>query len=188
MSKASLVVAVLLAGLFAPTLSRAAEFHPPSMIDAIRAGTGYTVPASWSGIWTTTDSTYTCAPRVLTDASTYQDTLCAGQSFEPDTTGGFNYQCTGTVTDTEVHLTCTGSFTFEGCTMTFTSVMDGTRTADTAVSTSTLTTTYNPPMCIFQPDSCEVIVSRTTRIAPQPGTCTTPTRQGTWGQLKVRYR
>ncbi len=172
------------------TGAQAAPPRPPGLIDAVKsvAGTGYTIPASWSGIWTTTDSTYNCTPHTLKDVSTYVDTLCAGQSFEPDTTDGFDYQCTGTVTDTEVHLTCSGSFTFEGCTGTFSTVTDGTRIGDTAISTSTYTVTWSPSFCAFQADLCEVSVTRTTRIAPQPGTCTTPTRQGTWGALKVKYR
>ncbi len=167
--------------------SEARPFKPPTLIDAVR-GTGYTIPAAWSGIWQYEDSTYQCTPRVLTGTDSGLDTLCAGTSFEPDTTEGINYDCTGTVTDTFVDITCTGAIKFEGCSATFETRSIGNRTGETFIATTTISTTWTPPGCAFQPNTCEQIVSRNTRIAPQPEGCATPALQGTWGALKSRYR
>ncbi len=181
------LMAVVLTALILPLASEAREFKRPSALDAVR-GTGFAIPAAWAGVWLYEDSTYTCSPRVFTELESGLDTLCAGVSLEPDTSGGFTYDCNGTVTDTQIDLTCTGSFKDDGCTVNFTSVTEGTRTGETFIATVTFSISYSPPFCAFVPNFCEVLVSRSTRIAPQPGGCATPTWQGTWGNLKTRYR
>lgn len=182
-----LVFAVLLTACLLPSHAHAAV-RSMTLRQALTATGGYTIPAAWAGIWAYTDTTYDCTTLAVTNVSTGQDTLCAGQSFEPDTTGGFNYNCTGTVTDTQVNLTCSGSFSFGACTGNFTQVGRGTRTGDTAFYVSTFTTTWSPPNCAFQNDSCDQTNSHTTRIGAAPPGCTTPTRARTWGQVKTYYR
>jgi len=181
------LAAVVLAAVLFPVTSEARAFQPPTWTSAVR-GAGYTIPAEWAGVWQDDDSTYTCSPRVLTDTSSDIDTLCAGTYFGPDTTGGGEYDCTGSITSTTIDLTCTGSFTFEECTVTFDFHFEGTRSGDTSVVTSTFSTTYTPSGCAFQPDECQVIVTRSTRIAPQPPGCLTSARSSSWGALKTRYR
>lgn len=187
MSRSRLLAMVLLAAVVIPTAASAREFKPPSLLEAI-AGTGFSIPAAWSGVWQYQDSTYQCTPRTLTDTDSGLDTLCAGTSFEPDTTEGVQYDCTGTVSDTFVDITCTGSLTFEDCTGTFQTRSVGTRTGESYIATTTVTLTWSPAFCALQADSCTEIVTRATRISPQPGGCTTAAIQGTWGSLKTRYR
>lgn len=176
-----------LAAILFPAVAHARTFQPPTWAAAMR-GAGYTIPAEWSGIWVDTDSTYSCTPRVFLETTTDTDTLCAGSYFGPDTTGGGDYDCTGTITATTIDLTCTGSFTFEDCTATFDFHFEGSRTGDTSIVTATFNSSYSPPGCAFQPDDCQIIVTRSTRIAPQPPGCLTSVERSTWGQVKARYR
>lgn len=187
MNKLRLLTAALLAAVLMPATSEARAFQPPTWTAALRGG-GYTIPAEWAGVWQDDDSTYSCSPRVLLDTSSDTDTLCAGTFFGPDTTGGQEYDCTGSITSTTVDVTCSGSIAFEECTATFEYHFVGTRSGDTSVMTSTFSTTYTPSGCALLPDECEEIVTRSTRIAPEPPGCLTPTQTTTWGQLKTRYR
>lgn len=187
MNRLRLLAAVLLAAVILPTISAAAPFKRPSVLDAMQ-GSGYSIPPEWAGVWQYEDSTYTCTPRAFTDYDTGLDTLCTGVAVQPDTTGGIEFNCTGTVTPTSVDLTCTGGFTFMGCTATYTDHSVGTRTGDTFVITSTYSLTWSPPLCAFQADTCEETVTRSTRLSGDQTGCPTPARQGTWGALKTRYR
>lgn len=188
MKQLRLVFAVLLAACVLPSLAHA-TVHSLTLRRALTAAGGYTIPAAWAGIWAYNDTTYDCTTHAVTSVDTGQDTLCAGQSFEPDSTGtGFSYNCTGTVTDTQLNLTCTGSFSFSGCGATYTLVGTGTRSGDTAFTVSTFSTTWSPPNCAFQADSCEQTNSHQTRIGAAPPGCTTATHAKTWGQVKQYYR
>lgn len=184
------VAALLLFAILGASTAEAARFRPPSVVDLLHANGGYVVPAEWAGIWQTTDSTYKCTPRTLDSFAAYLDTICQGTSYEPDTTGGFYYNCTGTVTTTAIDLTCTATILVPefGCEITYVIRTIGSRTGETAVYTSRVTTTFNPSMCFGLEDSCLETVSRVTRIAPEPPTCTTATLPSTWGAIKSRYR
>lgn len=188
MPRWSRLAALMLAGLLSASLAQSATFRPLSLQGMLHASGTYTIPDEWAGVWQTVDSTYSCTPRLLETTDTFLDTLCRGTSAEPDTAEGFDYNCTGTVTPTSINLTCTGSFTFEGCTATFTVTTTGTRSGDTAITNTRFTTTFTPSLCAFQPDTCKDIVQYTTRLGPEPPTCTTSTLKGTWGELKTRYR
>jgi hypothetical protein len=158
----------------------------PTAITILRGAGGISVPPEWAGIWNTEDTTFVCNTLTVTDISSSIDTLCAGQAFDPDPST--NWDCTGTVTSTTGDVTCTGSFSFSGCTINFVSHFVVTRNGDTARVIETFTTTYTPPLCAFQPDSCEETHSVYTRTGPPPPTCSTPTQRSTWGQVKVLYR
>ena len=173
-----------------PAIGHATEVPHLTLARALRAlGGSYTVPAAWSGVWAYMDTTRECVTLNYVYSESGLDTLCTGQTYQPDTTGGIQYNCTGTVSDTQADLTCTGSFElYTGCTVNFSSVVHATRSGDTTYSHETFTTTYVPTGCAFLSDSCEEYYSHATRIAPQPAGCSTPTRQRTWGELKSTYR
>jgi hypothetical protein len=150
------------------------------------------VPPEWAGIWTTVDSMYTCA-GVLQNVFTSTDTLCAGQTFDPDSSATeCPFNCSGTATSTTVNMHCTGTCeVFEDCSATFTSDFVGTRTADSYFTVITMNTTFDGKGkgCDFFPDQCMQINSHGTRVGPAPEDyCSTPVESATWGRIKSRYR
>jgi hypothetical protein len=149
------------------------------------------IPAEWAGIWTVTDSTYDCN-RVFQEATTQTDTLCAGMLvYDPPPDGDFTINCTGTADGNEVHATCTGSGTFDPCTVDFFFQTDGTRTSDSYSAESRTEMTIGGPSnpCDFVPDQCFINRSHGTRIAPEPAEyCATPAEIATWGKVKSVYR
>lgn len=181
----------LAATLLAAASVQAAPRHAPRFGTVLALlGGGQNVPSAWAGVWQNVDSTYTgCDVLVPAGSSSETDTLCTGQTLLPDTTGFGSMDCNGTVTDTQVDVTCTGSSAFDSCTVDFTYHITGTRTGNSALFVTTLTQHYSPPSaCFFLPDACTRFVSRGTRIAPEPPTCGTPARRTTWGTVKTLYR
>lgn len=176
---------LFLALLFAPATALAAKPAPARMSHMLRDAVGPTIPASWAGIYSYTDTTYDCETLAVTGTDADNDTLCAESSFEDST-----FTCTGTATETDADLTCTYSFDlFPGCSATVTGHIVATKSGDQVASTFTITTVFTPTGCAFQPDQCEKHSRRMTRILPPPPTCpTTPTQPATWGRLKIRYR
>ena len=191
------VEAVVLLGLFAvlvlalplsPSTGRAATIHPLLLSRAMRAVAAPTVPASWAGIWSFADTIRDCNdPRVVTPLNVGLDTLCAGAAYGPDST---RYVCSGTFTDTDHDITCTGTQNVHaGCSLMFTSHRQGTRNGDVVATTSTFTIMYTPTGCDGFPDLCQVTAGFMTYVGPPPPDCaTTPVRTSTWGSLKLRYR
>lgn len=150
------------------------------------------IPAEWSGVWSFADSVYEC-DGPLQSYDTGIDTLCAGQPIDVDYDTEFSLECTESVTGTTVEQHCTGTGPIEGteCSMTFTLDSIGTRTGDSYVITSTIRMEVSgvAKECGFFPPSCTRIVSRGTRIAPQPDAyCATPVAPTTWGRMKSQYR
>lgn len=184
-----LSVLAILAILVVPSAAHSNEVRPRSVVQVMRAAGTYTIPAAWAGVWTSADSTYDCTTRAFIETDFTTDTLCTGQTFQPDTSTGITYDCSGPgITDTQVDVTCVASFTVLTCTVTYTQTTHATRVGDTATAITTVQTTYTPPMCLFQPDSCHEIHSVLTRVEPAQPACATPARQATWGSLKVKYR
>lgn len=150
-------------------------------------GGGITVPPEWAGIWTITDTIYTCAGAVQNSSSS-TDTLCTGTTFQQDST----FTCTGSSTATTYDQVCDGSTeVFPNCTASFHLVAHGTRTGESYSSIVTITTTYagTDTTCALFPPSCTQINTHGTRIAPAPvAYCATPVRPATWGMLKAQYR
>jgi len=149
------------------------------------------IPPEWAGIWSSIDTTYSCAGvRQSVDASL--DTLCAGTVVLTNEGSPFTFVCTGTSTATTVDMTCiySGEIVTD-CNMTITIVMQGTRTAESYVINNTVTTVYSgvAPECSFFPDDCTRTVTRGTRIEPEPAAyCALPVDATTWGRVKSRYR
>lgn len=186
-------VAVILMCAVMGTVEVASAAEPIRLSDIMKAaGLEITVPPEWDGIWSYTDSTYTCAGQ-LQGVSTGLDTLCAGQVLDTESEGGpENLDCTGSATATTLEYTCTGSEEiFEDCTATFTVTADGTRTGDSYVSEVIVDITYAGTGfgCDLVPGTCLRTVTHATRLGPAPPSyCVTPTEKSTFGRVKVMYR
>jgi hypothetical protein len=150
------------------------------------------VPAEWSGIWSFTDTVYTCAGMFQsTDSDT--DTLCTGMGFDPeDADTPAVMVCSGTVTPTTVDITCNGSYeVFPDCLATILVETTATRTNDsyTAESIINITTSGTGTGCDLFPPTCMRIVTHATRIAGEPTAyCATQIEPTTWGSIKSTYR
>jgi hypothetical protein len=158
-----------------------------SVAKIVRAQTN--VPPEWDGIWATQDTVYVC-PATFQSTSVGQDTLCGGSEYSASGPGGIALNCTGTADATTIDATCTGSGElFAGCSADLTVVTKGTRTNDTYFIVSTVQANYTGLLCIGLP-TCLQINTHGTRTGPTvAGDCAvTPTKQSTWGQLKVIYR
>jgi hypothetical protein len=183
------VCVALLAIALVPAAARAGHPSIPNFMDVLRMhGGDPQIPPAWAGIWHSIDTTRTCGTQNVLRTDDRNDTLCVG-TYDPDTSS-IDFNCTGTITDTNVNLTCTGSLSFKGCTINFTFTTVGTRNGDTADLVETLNQSFNPPLCAFIPDSCEETTRHVVRLGPiTPGDCpTTPAVPTTWGSLKIRYR
>jgi hypothetical protein len=154
-------------------------------------GNGVTIPPEWAGIWQITDTTYTCA-GAFQSTSSFLDTLCAGTTFDYDTTGTFQFTCTGTATSTTYDQTCDGSDEiFPDCVMTFHLKAHGTRTADSYFSVFTMESSASGTgeFCDQVPSNCTQYNTHGTRIGPAPAAyCATPVKNETWGKIKAQYR
>jgi hypothetical protein len=146
-----------------------------------------TVPPEWAGIWQSVDSTYDCN-GAFQNTTTFTDTLCAGVTFESDTT----FSCTGSADANSYTQHCTGSGeVFTDCTYTFDLTTHGTRSGDSFFSVSVFSTTYTGTGkgCDFFPDSCTQTNSHSTRLGPAPAAyCATPVESTSWGRVKSLYR
>ncbi|MGH7724488.1 MAG: hypothetical protein ACREOU_03590 [Candidatus Eiseniibacteriota bacterium] len=164
----------------------------PTIGQALRAlGTPATVPAAWSGIWSSNDSLFICVQATPLFVSSSLDTLCTGEEIN-QTDPEFTYDCSGTADDTNVNVTCTGTWVPDpkspGCVANIEAVMVGTRTGDTSVIFVTANTVYAPPFCAGLPDQCIQLKSVRTRTAPEPVDCGTPALPTSWGKVKAGYR
>lgn len=183
-----LLVGILLILLPSVTQARAPQLSLAGVLSSL--DDEFTVPAAWSGIWTEELVGFDCDTDEEIFSESFTDTICAG---DPVYLGGdseITYQCTGSISDTEIDVECSWTMEiFEGCTATFVASMLGTRTGDSYEATSTLTITYvGEGACDFVEDSCTREESTGTRIAPQPAVCNTPVEDATWGGIKALYR
>jgi hypothetical protein len=184
-----ILLTLLPAMMFAPGIAAAnpAPRGLESVAKIVRAQTN--VPPEWDGIWATQDTVYTC-PATFQSTGAGQDTLCGGSEYSasgPRTAIALN--CTGTADATTIDATCTGSGElFAGCNADLTVVTKGTRTNDTYFIVSNVQANYSGLLCIGLP-TCFQINTHGTRTGPTVvADCVTPTKQSTWGQLKVIYR
>lgn len=145
-----------------------------------------TIPAAWQGVWNTTTVIRLCGNPTIIDQESFSDSLCAGRPVldEP----GVEAQCSGTVTDTSIDYTCVGSSDLgDGCTVTLTFHLLGTRTGDSYQAVETIQTTYSEDCPPFFEDSCEELTSTGTRTGGDPQCGQVPTETGSWSSLKARY-
>ena len=157
----------------------------PTLSDVLQAAGVPTIPAAWAGIWDFSNSDYDCTTKAFLGSDADTDTLCTGGSLS----GGQKMNCTGTVDDTTVDVSCTGQFEiFEGCIATFTYTLSATRNGDNLTSVSTFATDYTPDLCAFSPDDCVETQSTATRVGPEPPDCVTSVDEFSWGRVKALYR
>src|SRR5437773_5251872 len=144
--RASPFTAVLVLALsLSPVSARSAALSPLPLSRALRAVSLPTIPAAWAGIWSATDTARDCVGPSVSVAGTMLDTLCTGMAFGPDTT---QFQCSGTFSDTDFDITCTGHVDFDPtCSVTFNEHLQGTRSGDTVRTTTTFETIYTPTLC-----------------------------------------
>jgi len=177
--------------MFAAGIAAAGPAPPTveSLAKIARAQTN--VPPEWDGIWTTQDTVYLCPSTVLSVPAPGSDTLCGGSEYSASS-GGIVLSCSGTADATTLNVTCTGNGQVTtGCTADITVTTHGTRTNNTffTVSTLQLTNFVGGIACLGLP-TCLQINTHGTRTGPTTAAdcATTPTKQSTWGQLKVIYR
>jgi hypothetical protein len=155
--------------------------------DAARDG-DLTLPAAWAGIWIDADSLHLCSDPTVFFAITDTDTLCAGDPIEEEI-DGVVLDCSGTYDDDSADIICVGGGEISpGCTVEYELTIVATRNGDSAFATTTINTTYLPPGCDGEPDTCVVVETTSTRIGPPPPDCVTAVEAGTWGRIKARYR
>ena len=147
------------------------------------------VPESWAGVWETTTTERDCETLEILSVTTSVDTLCAGDTFDfEDPDGGFpDLVCDGTITDTTLHMECSGSMeVFPGCTVTFNFVSDATRNGETTEGVTVITTTFDGSC--FSDDLCFRNESTSVRLGEDPDCGPTPVDSQSWGTLKSTYR
>ncbi len=143
-------------------------------------------PLAWEGVWDYEEITRVCGESGGTPEPGTDD-FCEGESILGG--DGDGMECSGTVTDTEIHITCVSETPIEGlpgCTTLVTTLtIDAVRSGDTATGGSTFTFDYNDGCSI--PDSCTETVSTLTRTGADPD-CSSPVESATWAKIKSVYR
>jgi hypothetical protein len=185
---ASLAACLLLANArtVEPAFQTKAPITPrPALSDVLEAAGNPTIPAAWGGIWDFSNTDYDCTTQEILGTDTDMDTLCTGDGFAR----GIETDCSGTVTDTAVDVTCSGQMEVSpGCNVAFTKTTIATRNGNSMSVTSTFATDYTPDDCAFTPDECVETQSTGTRIGPEPPTCSTSVDGIGWGRIKALYR
>jgi hypothetical protein len=181
-------LALLGTAFLTSTLALAADSRrEAALVPADTAGGGgFSIPASWAGVWTYQNQTKDCVTGMVLNSSAYTDTTCAGEVVIPG--GGF-YQCTGGYDGSTYTSDCVASQQiFAGCRADYHLVQTGTRNGDTFTSTARSTTTFTGEACGNLANQCFDFVTTATRIAPAPNPCMVPVEPVSWGSLKARFR
>jgi len=141
-------------------------------------------PAEWAGIWNVSTTERDCTTHAIVDSYAEADTFCSGGIFD---SGDPGLVCEGTIDATSVNVTCTGSASELGCTVTITSSVMGTRSGDTLSGTGHYEIVYSGT-CGGLPDECGDEEFTGTRIDGEPASCgsvpVVPTRGGL---IKAKY-
>jgi hypothetical protein len=115
------------------------------------------------------------------------DTLCTGAPFE-EGGGDVTMACTGSIDEDSANMICTGTDEVTpGCHVDYEMTIVATRNGDDFFTETTLNAIYDPPFCDSVPNTCLVTETTSTRVAPEPPSCSTPVETGTWGMVKARY-
>ncbi len=183
---------LLLLATIALAGSASADPMPPGFDGIFQAmRTTVTIPQEWDGIWTATDSIYTCA-GVFQSTNVVTDTLCGGKDYSSTQSGSIAFTCTGTATATTIDVTCTGSETiFTDCTANFAITTHGTLSTNTFFVVTVVNVTYSGTGtgCSLLPPTCSQINSHGEWKGPAPTAfCSTAARPATWGRIKTLYR
>ena len=190
--KRLLLAFLMLAPVLVATSARADVVSDRMQQIVRQARAAIVVPTEWDGVWTSVDTTYSCA-GAFQNTSTSTDTICGGKDYSPADSGSpVTFDCTGTATATTYDMTCTGSTEiFPDCTSDYTITVHGTLSGGTYFMVTTLQVNYSGTAtgCDLVPPTCNQYNSHGTRIGPAPTAfCATPTKQATWGRVKSIYR
>ena len=104
----------------------------------------FVVLESWEGVWMLENLHRGC-DETGGEIEMEADTLCAGQPLVESDPDGSPIVCDGTVTDTEVQISCTFSTEdpeIPGCVITTTVDVEASRTGDTYTATERVETMY----------------------------------------------
>ena len=177
-SFAVLLLSLVVAGTFLPGCGKDKTTGPGGNV------TG--VPDSWAGVWSVHTVDRNCGSEAVVDDSTTEETLCPGDSFAFGEDFGVDVNCTGTVTDAAIDLSCSGTESFEGVVFNYTFTIHATRSGDSFSGTShTEITSAGEQVACFD----EVISATRTGPAPNPCTGTSTMRlprEALWDTLLPR--
>jgi hypothetical protein len=165
---------------------RSAELNPQETWRLLQDGLG----ENWAGVWNQTVSILICGTDSVLFSSASVDTICASETISPDIDEADNFECSGTYSEAQVDLDCTGNVEDPpGCHGTYTWDYTATLTGDSFTAEVTLNGTFSGTCP--QPDPfCSHIRIMGTRAGPAPEeACNfTAVESGHWGAIKWRYR
>ena len=144
------------------------------------------LPGGWYGIWQIQIQIKDCVTQQVQFSTSDTDTICPDEEVLSDPE--INYQCTGTVSDTEFHMTCTAQYEeVPGCLADVSVAFDGTRTGNSFFTVGIFNYTYTGAACEPEGTFCSRFEQTGTRTSTDTSGCETPVRAGTWGGIKARY-
>jgi hypothetical protein len=146
----------------------------------------FTIPAAWEGVWNISEVERECG-TTGGFPSQEPDTLCAGDPVFDEPL----LNCTGTITDTNVDISCetsesTGFPDFPDCMVTFSFSLVANRTGDSYTATNTLGITYTDCPGLLE-DECTELVTTGTRTAADPDCEGLPVLPATWTEIKAVF-
>jgi hypothetical protein len=136
-------------------------------------------PSSWQGIWDFDHQVVDCDGSFLV-AWTEPDTICTGT---PILDSG--QDCSGTTTDTSIHVVCSQQEIRLDCVWTVETEMYATKTDDTIQGT--IQTTYSSSWELCE-NFCRQDHISANFVSANSGPCSSvPIAEGSWGTLKAKY-
>ena len=143
--------------------------------------------AAWEGVWEFDYIERECATGTVTAEYQGVEYLCAGG--RPSiTTGPFEYECEGEITDTDLHVVCTGSAeAIPGCTANYVYVLDATRTGTTITGLETWEVGF-VGACGGMEGICYDESYSGRKIDDDPDCSVTPTEPMSWTKIKSEFR
>lgn len=124
------------------------------------------LPAEWAGAWTFHTVSRECGSDEVTEDITHDEVLCENGEFLDDDGVGVDVNCTGTITETSLDISCSGSATFEGVTFTYQLTAQATRSGDSVSGTSHFQLSSGGEVI-----ECYDEVFTATRTGPAPSPC-----------------
>ena len=132
-------------------------------------GNPVVVSDDWAGIWNLTLTMRDCATNAVIETVMEVDTLCA-EEFTADDEDFGDLDCTGTWTATSADVSCTGSFTLDGITCTYSATLTGSLSGDGSSYNASIRVDITYTGEGAPPDFCTVQEVSATRISDaQPG-------------------
>jgi len=144
-------------------------------------------PTEWLGVWDFEIQIKDCETQQVLFTLSSRDTLCPNEDvIEGD---DFEYECTGTITETSFQLVCTATYEEPaGCTVDSDVSIEGTRTGNTFISSGTFSITYTGETCPEPGTFCSIIEQTGTRVSTSTEGCETAVEGASWGRIKSVYR